>query len=63
MCIHVCYLLLNMDTLYHIQYCTEAEFFDVIGTKVSKVLRIFLLAIHSNLYYGFYPPPPQAKVV
>jgi hypothetical protein len=29
----------------------EAEFLDVIGTKV---LRVFLLAIHSQLYYGFY---------
>ncbi len=31
----------------------EAEFLDVIGTKV---LRVFLLAIHIHLYYGFYPP-------
>jgi hypothetical protein len=28
-------------------YNTEAEFSDVIGTKV---LRVFLLAIHSHLY-------------
>jgi hypothetical protein len=28
----------------------EAEFLDVIGTKV---FRVFLLAIHSHLYYGF----------
>ncbi len=27
--------------------CTEAEFLDVIGTKV---VRVFLLAIHSHLY-------------
>ena len=27
--------------------CTEAEFLDVIGTKV---FRVFLLAIHSHLY-------------
>jgi hypothetical protein len=33
---------------------TEAEFLNVIGTKV---LRVFLLAIHSHLYYGFYIPP------
>ena len=37
-----------------LQYSTEAEFSDVIGTKV---LRVFLIAIHSHLYYGFYPPP------
>jgi hypothetical protein len=30
---------------------SEAEFLDVIGTKV---LRVFLLAIYSHLYYGFY---------
>ncbi len=29
----------------------EAEFLDVIGTKIVKV---FLLASHSHLYYGFY---------
>ncbi len=33
---------------------TETEFLDVIGTKV---LRLHLLAIHSHLYYGFYPTP------
>ncbi len=33
----------------------EAEFLDVFGTKI---LRVFLLAIHSHLYYGFYHPPP-----
>ncbi len=41
---------------------TEAEFLDVIG---SKVLRVFLLAIHSHLYLGILltpPPPPRAKV-
>ncbi len=30
---------------------TEAELLDVIGTNV---LRVFLLAILSHLYYGFY---------
>ncbi len=30
---------------------TEAGFLNVIGTKV---LRVFLLAINSHLYYGFY---------
>jgi hypothetical protein len=30
---------------------TEAEFLDVIGTKV---LRVFLLAIHSHLYQRIY---------
>jgi hypothetical protein len=28
-------------------FCPEAEFLNVIGTKV---LRVFLLAIHSHLY-------------
>ncbi len=36
----------------------EAEFLDVIGTKI---LRIFLLAIHSHLYYGFYSAPLEQK--
>jgi hypothetical protein len=34
--------------MLYTQYCTEAEFLDVIRTKV------FLLAVHSHLYYGFY---------
>ncbi len=34
--------------------CSEAEILDVIG---RKVLRVFLLAIHSHLY-RFDPPPP-----
>ncbi len=29
----------------------EAEFLDVIGTKV---FRVFLPAFHRHLYYGFY---------
>ncbi len=28
----------------------EAKFLDVIGTKVLKVLRVFLIAIHIHLY-------------
>ncbi len=41
-------------------YClegSEAEFLDVIGTKV---VRVFLIAIHSHLYIltNFNPPPP-----
>ncbi len=36
----------------------EAEFLYVIGTKV---LRVFLLAIHSHLTKGFYSPPPLEK--
>ncbi len=38
----------------------KAEFLDIIGTKV---LRVFLLAIHSHLYStnGFYPPPPPRQ--
>jgi hypothetical protein len=37
--------------------CTEAEFLGVIGTKV---LRLFLFAIHSQLYStnGIAPLPP-----
>jgi hypothetical protein len=35
----------------------EAEFLDVIGTKV---LRAFLLSIHSHLHYEFYPPPSKS---
>ncbi len=31
----------------------EAEFFDIIGTKV---LRVFLLVIHSHLYYWILLP-------
>ncbi len=38
----------------------EAEFLDVIGTKV---LRVFLLAVHNHLTNGFNPPPPLTKVV
>jgi hypothetical protein len=40
----------------------EAEFLDVIRTKV---LRVFLLAIHSHLYYitDFTPPPSTIKLV
>jgi hypothetical protein len=33
----------------------EAEFLDLVGTKD---FRVFLLAIVSHLYYGFYCPPP-----
>ncbi len=40
-------------------YCTpEADFFDVIGTKV---LSVFLLAVHIRLYNGFYSLPPLSK--
>ncbi len=37
----------------------EAKFLDIIGTKV---LRVFLLAIHSHLYYIYLPPPPSKTV-
>jgi hypothetical protein len=36
----------------------EAEFLDVIGTKVS---RVFLLGIHSHLTRDFTPPSPLAQ--
>jgi hypothetical protein len=42
-------------------YCiisTEAEFLDVIRTKA---FRVFLLAIHSRLYSGFYSLLPLSK--
>ncbi len=35
----------------------EAEFLDVIGTKV---LRVFLLVIYSHLYKDIPPPPPKS---
>jgi hypothetical protein len=39
----------------------EAEFLDVIGTKIS---RVFLLAFHSHLYKQILlPPSSSAKVV
>ncbi len=44
--------------VYH--WGPEAKFLDVIGTKV---LGIFLLAIHSHLNYGFYSPLPLGKSV
>jgi hypothetical protein len=34
---------------------TEVEFLNVIGTKL---LRVFLLAIHSHHHSRFLPPPP-----
>ncbi len=34
--------------------CTEAEFLNVI---VTKVLRVFFLSIHSHLYYRILLPP------
>jgi hypothetical protein len=45
---------LSLDTpaSVYMYTCPEAEFLDVIGTKV------FLLAIHSHLYYGVFPPSP-----
>ncbi len=40
------------DQYKYSAFCSEAEFLDVIGTKV---LRVFLLAIPSQLYYEFTP--------
>jgi hypothetical protein len=42
--------------LYYFSASTEAEFLDVIGTKV---LRVFLLAIHSHLFTIFFAPLEQ----
>jgi hypothetical protein len=38
-------------------FCPEAEFLNVVGSS----LKVFLFAIHSHLYYGFYSPPPLSK--
>ncbi len=54
---HVRTLLLQFTAVQCTGHRPEAEFVDVIGTKL---LRFFLLAIHSHLYYGFYPPPPPS---
>ncbi len=40
----------------YLQTVLETKFFDVIGTKVSRVF--FPLAIHSHLYKRILPPPP-----
>ncbi len=45
-------LLFNSLCFYVAPTYSEAQFVDVIGTKV---LLVFVLAIHSN---GFTPPPP-----
>jgi hypothetical protein len=37
----------TLSQLIILLYCIEAEFFDRIG---SKVLIVFLIAIHSHLY-------------
>jgi hypothetical protein len=48
-----------MPVLLHNELAkTEAEFLGVIGTKV---LRVFLLAIHSHLYKRILPPPPPPQ--
>ncbi len=52
MYIWIWYLFTNI----YMGVCTEAEFFDVIGTKV---LRVFLLAIHCHLYYWLLLPLRQ----
>jgi hypothetical protein len=43
--------------LFYVELPIEVKFLDVIGTKV---LKVFLLFIHSYLYSinGFYSPPP-----
>jgi hypothetical protein len=62
--IYILYLCALDRILLYIQHaqCTKVEFLDVIGTKV---LRIFLLAIHNHLYYESYsssPPPLEQGV-
>jgi hypothetical protein len=51
-CISVLY-----TTVYRKEW-TEAEFLDVVGIKV---LRVFLLAIHSHLYSQISLPPPPLE--
>jgi hypothetical protein len=46
--LHCCVLLCLKDL------CSETEFLEVIG---KKVLRVFLLAIHSQLFYRLLIPP------
>ncbi len=51
----------DIDTVVHSPLTlslipAEAEFLDVIGTKV---FRVFLLAIHSHLYQRILLPPPH----
>jgi hypothetical protein len=41
---------------YYEDLYPEAEFLGVIGTKV---LKVFLLAIHGNLYLRIPPPPSK----
>jgi hypothetical protein len=48
-CIVIAFFILRGD---------EAEFLDVIGTKV---LKVFLLAFHSHLYFTTPPPPPLER--
>ncbi len=50
------------DSKYLTLRCSEADFLDAIGTKV---LRVFILAIHSHLYKRIllFTPPPSAEVV
>jgi hypothetical protein len=40
------------------RFSAEAKFVDFIG---RRVLRVFLFAIHSHLYYRFYPLPHLSK--
>jgi hypothetical protein len=42
----------------HPPHQPDAEFLDVIWTKV---LRVFLLSIYCHLSYGFYSPSPLSK--
>ncbi len=39
-----------LSGLHMFEHVPEAEFLDVIGTKAKVFLRVFLLAIHSQLY-------------
>jgi hypothetical protein len=38
--------------------CPAAKFLDAIGTKV---IRVFLLAVHCHLYERIYSPHPEQK--
>ncbi len=48
---------MKSGAFYHVS-SSEAEFLEVIGTKV---LRVFFLAIQSPLQTDFTPPPPPPR--
>jgi hypothetical protein len=50
--------LLKIINIYNLlKIANKASTLSRILGRGTTVLRIFLHAIHSNLYYGLYPPP------